>query len=379
MSRLDDYRDGFTEEPGYLDYGRIGPLSRSVVAEALGQTEILARARFGSLDHFAAHDERMRRGVAALTGFRADQVAAQPNTSTGLMHTMFGLTGDVLLSPADFPSLPFAAMRAAEALHVVTPQWLQATGPGGHTSGRVTPGQVREQITASTVAVAVSLVDSRTGFRADLEGIRQVIGDRLLIVDAIQGFGVTDAVYEAADIVASGGQKWARAGWGTGFLALSDRAVERLTPVVSGFVGTSEPPAELPWDQVPPPARAAAAFRVTNGDGVAEARFAAALEEIEAVGIGAIDTAIQDKVDRLIDLADEFALPVVSPRNRPERSGMVVLHPPAELLTRLGAALHNHGISCTSRAGSIRLSTHAALTDDTVDLLRAAFTDSRGF
>jgi len=58
---------------------------------------------------------------------------------------------------------------------------------------------------------------------------------------------------------------------------------------------------------------------------------------------------------------------------------MVVLHPPAELLTRLGAALHNHGISCTSRAGSIRLSTHAALTDDTVDLLRAAFTDSRGF
>jgi hypothetical protein len=100
----DAYLDGFTEDPGYLDYGRIGPLARVAAAEVLGQTEVLSRARFGSLDHFAEQDARMRAAVAAVTGFRADQIVAQPNTSTGLMHAMFGLTGDVLLSRPTSPA-----------------------------------------------------------------------------------------------------------------------------------------------------------------------------------------------------------------------------------------------------------------------------------
>ena len=99
----------------------------------------------------------------------------------------------------------------------------------------------------------MSLVDFRTGYLADLEGIRQVIGDRLLIVDAMQGFGVVDAPYELADVVVSGGQKWARAGWGTGFLALSDRALEHLTPVLSGFSATDVE--GTPLDEVPRPTR----------------------------------------------------------------------------------------------------------------------------
>jgi len=368
------YLDGFTEDPGYLDYGRIGPVSRAVVAETRGQTEILARARFGSLGHFGEHDLRMRTVVAAALGFRSDQIVSQPNTSMGLMHAMFGLTGDVLLSPTDFPSVPFAAVRAAEALHVATPLWLTADGSETR-AGAVTPGQVRDQLTPGTVAVAVSLVDSRTGFRVDLEGIRQVIGDRLLIVDAIQGFGVVDAAYEVADVVASGGQKWVRAGWGTGFLALSDRAIECLTPVMSGFTGSMPLGSDdLPWDDVPPPVRAAAAFGVTNGDGIAQARFATALEEIQAVGVAAIEAAVRVNVDRVIDLADEFALPVLSSRDVRERAGLVVLAPPAERLTALGAALHNHGVTVTSRGGTVRLGVHARLDDDTVDMLRGAFT-----
>src|SRR5690606_1585562 len=164
---------------------------------------------------------------AALTGVRSDQIAFQPNTSQGLMHVLSGLPGGVALSPSELPSLPVAAARAQQALAGVTPQWLETD------HGRVTPGNIRDQLDSSTVAVAVSLVDFRTGHLVDLEGIRQVIGDRLLIVDAIQGFGVVDAPYEVADVVAAGGQKWVRSGWGTGFLALSDRALEHLTPVWS--------------------------------------------------------------------------------------------------------------------------------------------------
>ncbi len=369
MTSAQEFEQGFLNEPGYLDYGRVGPLSSAVVAETLGQTDVLSRARFGSLDDLLTQGARMRNAVSRVTGFRPDQIVAQPNTSMGLMHAMFGLTGGVLLSPGDFPSVPFAAVRAAEALHAVTPTWLVTD------HGRVTPGEIREQLTPGIVAVVVCLVDSRTGYLADLEGIRQVIGDRLLIVDAIQGFGVVDAPYEVADVVASGGQKWTRAGWGTGFLALSDRAAEELTPVFSGFTGTgSDEDREDPWDEVTPPSPSARAFQVSNGDYIAQARFAAALEEIDAVGVASIESAIAETVTEVIDLADEFAIPVISSRDERERAGIVVLEPPAEQLTLLGAALHNHGITSTTRFGAVRLSVHAGTSSETLDMLRAALT-----
>ncbi len=198
---IDAYAARFEDEPGYLDFARVGPVGRAVQEEVALQFSTLARARFGSLDAVMDQTPRVRAAVAALTGFREDQIVFQPNTSQGLMHAMFGLTGGVAMSPAEFPSVTFAAVRAARALGVLAPSWLETD------HGRVTPGNLREQLTDSIVAVAVSLVDFRTGYLADLEGIRQVIGDRLLIVDASQCFGVVDAPWQLADVVVAGGQK----------------------------------------------------------------------------------------------------------------------------------------------------------------------------
>ncbi|WP_394552638.1 aminotransferase class V-fold PLP-dependent enzyme [Agromyces sp. MMS24-JH15] len=361
---IDGYLAGFGEEPGYLDYGRFGPLSRAAEEELLALTQVLSRVRHSSIDVFAEQDDRLRAAVSALTGVATEGIVAMPNTTQGLLHACFGLTGTVLLSPGEFPSLPIAAVRANEALHAVQPAWLETD------HGKVTPGIIREQLEQGVAAVAVSLVDSRTGYLCDLEGIRQVIGDRLLIVDAIQGFGIVDAPWEVADVIATGGQKWCRAGWGTGFLALSDRALERLTPVFSGYTGTDD--AEV-WDHVPPPAATARAYRVSNPDPIAEARFAAALEEIDAAGVPAINAAIAERASRVIDLADEFAIAVSSSRDERERAGLVVLEPPADQVTLLSASLHNHGVTATTRLGGVRISVHAATTDETLDMLRAAF------
>ncbi|MGW9632010.1 aminotransferase class V-fold PLP-dependent enzyme [Agromyces sp. NPDC055520] len=361
---IDDFIAGFTEEPGYLDYGRVGPLSTAAAEESLVFTQVLQRARHGSLDEIHEQDGRVRAAVSAVTGFDAEQIVFEPNTTTGVMHAMFGLTGGVLLSAGEFPSLPIAAVRAQEALHTVTPVWLETD------HGKVTPGQIREQLESNVAAVAVSLVDSRTGYLCDIEGIRQVIGDRLLIVDAIQGFGVVDAPWQVADVVLSGGQKWCRAGWGTGFMALSARAIEQLTPVFSGFTGTE---VVEPWGEVPPPAPDARAFRISNPDPIAEARFAASLEEIDRVGVAAINAAVAERVSQTIALADEFAIAVVSSRDERERAGIVVLEPPTEQVTLLTASLHNHGVTASMRQGRIRLSVHAATSEETLEMLRAAF------
>jgi len=364
---IDEFASRFGEEPGYLDFARVGPVGRAVVEEQFAQTDLLSHARFGALGSLLENqDPRMREAVAAVTGFRADQVAFQPNTSQGLMHAMFGITGGLALSAAEFPSVTFAAVRSAESLGVLSPLWLETD------HGRVTPGNLRDQLTPAITAVAVSLVDFRTGYLADIEGIRQVIGDRLLIVDAIQGFGVTDAPYQVADVVVAGGQKWVRSGWGTGFLALSDRAVEQLTPVFSGFTGTDAD--EMPLDEVLPPSRSARAFSISNPDPIAQARFAAALEEISTVGVPAIRDRIIEKTTRIIDLADEFGIPVTSSRAENERAGIVVITPAPDQQTILEASLFNHGVTATRRAGSIRLSAHVSTEEDTFDMLRASFT-----
>ncbi|HXR43347.1 MAG TPA: aminotransferase, partial [Pseudolysinimonas sp.] len=92
---IDDYAARFEEEPGFLDFGFVGPTGRAVEEELAALTSTVARARFGSLDVVLEQDGRVRNAVAELTGFPARQVVFQPNTSTGLMHTMFGITGGV--------------------------------------------------------------------------------------------------------------------------------------------------------------------------------------------------------------------------------------------------------------------------------------------
>lgn len=363
MTTIEEFIAGFTEEPGYLNFATVGPLGTAVVEEEQAQVELLRRARFGSLDSLSLQDARVREAISAITGFGPDQISFQPNGSSGMLHAMFGLTGGVAFSPAEFPSIGYGAARAAEALGVLTPLLLETD------YGRVTPGSIRDQLTPSIVAVVVSLVDFRTGYLADIEGIRQVVGDRLLIVDAAQGFGVVDAPYSVADVVVSGGQKWARAGWGTGFLALSDRAAEALTPVMSGWMATDD---EEPTE-ILPPSHGAAAFRISHPSPIAQARLSVALEGIAAVGVAQINGAVAERVSRIIDLADEFAIPVVSPRAENERAGIVVLEPAADQLTVLTASLFNHGVTAKSREGTVRLSAHASTDDETLSMLRASF------
>lgn len=363
-SAEDAFAAGFTEDPGYLDYAKVGPLSAAVLAETAASHEALARFRHGALARLADASERARAGLAALTGFRADQIVAQPSTSHGLMHVMFGLTGTLLMSPAEFPSLPVAAQRAADALGSMSPRWLEH-GPHDH----VTPSLIEGALDDTVTAVAVSLVDSRTGFVADLDGIRDVIGDRLLIVDAIQGFGVVDARFDVADVIAGGGQKWLRAGWGTGFLAVGDRALESVAPVLSGFSGTAD---VEPWDEVPEPADGVTAFTLSNPDLLAQARLAASLDEIVATGVPVLASAIAERAAQVIDLADELGITVVSPRVEHERAGIVVLEPDAGQLGVVGASFHNHGITATTRQGRVRLSVHAGTTSETLGMLRDA-------
>ncbi|MGL4339388.1 MAG: aminotransferase class V-fold PLP-dependent enzyme [Rhodoglobus sp.] len=369
MTTIDDFVTRFAEEPGYLDFARVAPVGDTVSNEEQAMMLLLRRSRFGTLSTLEEQDLRLRQAAGRLLGFRPDQLVFQPNTAQALMHLLLGLSGEVAVIADDLPGSLSAAVGAAAALGSITPLWLDTD------HGRIMPGTLRDQLTDSTVAVAISLADSRTGYLADLDGIRQVIGDRLLIVDALHGFGIVDAPWAVADVILSGGHTWVRSGWGTGFVALSDRAADRLIPVFSGLA-VAQADAVARSDTSPSANGLAvagiSAVGVIDPDPIAQARFAAAMEEIAAVGVAAIAQRLATQTAAVIDLADEFGMEVVSPRDDSERAGIVVVAP-GDRLTGLVASLHNHGVTVTAHQASLRISPHVTTDDDTLSMLRSSY------
>jgi len=365
VSDLEPYLETFDGDPGYLDWAAFGPLSPAVRAELLADVELLGTGRRSGIDLVGARVAEARALLAELLAASEDEVTLQPSTAQGLMHALYGLDGDVLISPAEFPALPVAARRAQDLRGRLRVRDLDAP------DGFVTPDAVAAALTDDVTAVAVSLVDYRTGFLADLTALREVIGDRLLIVDAVQGFGVVDADYAAADVVCGNGYKWLRAGRSTGFAWFSARARERIEPVLSGYAGMD---GALGAAEVFPPRPGADAFAISGADTIAAAKLATALREVRDAGVAAIAREVAERAQHVMALADRYGVPVLTARDR--HAGIVALAPAAPDTGALAAALANHGVTVTARNGLIRVAVHAGTGADSLRLLGDALAEA---
>lgn len=364
MSTFQDYVDTFDNESGYLNWAAFGPLSPSVREEVFADADLLGSGRPSSLSLVAERIGQAQELVAELLGGEADDVTLQPSSTHGLMHALFGLSGAVIASTAEFPSVSLTLERASTASdRAIIPRWITPE------DGRVTADAVREALGDEVVALAVSHVDFRTGYRTDLAALREAIGpDRLLILDAVQSFGVIDVDYSAADVVVGHGYKWLRAGRGSAFAWFSPRARDRISPVLSGITGTTA--TGLFVDELPAPAPSARAFTVSQPDTLAAGRLAIGVRDVRDAGVAAIEERLAEHVDTVIEIADRHGIEVRSPRDRVERAGIVALAP--EEPARLAAALANAGLVVTARGSSVRIAPHAGTDAATFALLDEA-------
>jgi selenocysteine lyase/cysteine desulfurase len=239
--------------------------------------------------------------------------------------------------------------------------------------GRVTPEAVADALTPDTTTVSVSAVDFRTGYRADLAALRDVVGDRLLVVDGIQGVGVVDEPWAAADILVCGGQKWLRAGWGTGFAVLSDRALARTAPLLSGWTGVRDP--GVFDDEIHELAPGAGAWSVTNLSPVTAGALARALELLDEIGPAVVFGRIADRVAELDDVLRAQGAEIVSATDR--RAGILAFRMPGHATEAVAAALADAEVTATVRPDQIRLSPHASTGHGAVDRVRAALAGLR--
>ena len=352
----------FTESAGYLDFARFGPPSYAVLDATARLSEQSAHAGPATVDELMRQEVRAKAAAARLCDSDTDHIVLQPHTSMGLLQAAFSVPGGtVLVSEAEFPANTYPWARAEQTGRVAVRR-LRA--------GHVTPDAVAEALTDDVTAVSVSAVDFRTGYRADLAALRDVIGDRLFVVDGIQGFGVIEAPWEVADVLVVGGQKWLRAGWGTGFTKLSDRMLERMDPVLSGWTGARDP--GLFDNTIHPPESTAAAWSISNLSPVTSGAFAEALELVEDAGVAAIAARIAERVDALQDMLESLGATIVSATDR--RAGILAFTLPGQPAEQVGIALNSAGIAATVRPEHVRLSPHASTSLDVVDEVRSALT-----
>lgn len=367
---LEEYRGHFSNAPGYLDFARYGPPS-DLVRDASAASLATASRGVADIDALKEHERASLSIVARMTGRpSAESVTFASSTSAAITMVALALAGgpraQVLVSPREFPANIYPWVRA-QRLGGPRVVWLDTP------EGKVTPESVARVLSASTVALVVSGVDFRTGYRADLGGLREVLGDRLLLVDAIQGFGSCDVDWSLADAVMAGGQKWLRASWGTGFISLSSRAETHLGEGLAGWTAVEGPTrydGEI-HDTLPSAQR----FSLTNGDLVAASRLRAALELLENVTVPVVHDAVRASVRSLRDSLSRHGGEAVVSLDDDELSGIVSFRLAHASPARVHEHLARAGLQVTLHDSYVRASAHATTTSDTLEAFDAALAE----
>ena len=347
------------DEPfGFVDFAAIGAMSVPARRRLASTAEVMAGREEKLVPH-VMDELRATVGLAAgLLDIDPSRVGIIPNTSTGLFMVAFGLpSGSVVVPSTEFPANLYPWIRAGEAGRI-GPRLIDIPG------GRLTADLVAAAVDGSTVAVAVSYVDYHTGFRCDPASLREAAGEALLVVDAVQGLGALDFSMEHVDVAVAAGHKWLRAGGGAGLMAVSDRAMEWLSPTLVGWSGV-EDPFDVGGSLPHPPLAGAARFMMGTPPFTSVAALRGSLEALGEVGMADLERVVLAR-SRALELAVRAAGAEVicPPVDDSERSGIITFRPGGEPASAAYERLTQAGFFLTERSGFLRAAPHATTHPD---------------
>ena len=358
MSLPRAFLDQYDEPFGFMDFASVGALPRSARGRFRQFVESMDGDSGPIVPLLFEQIEATRALAADLVGMDTDHVSLVSSTSAGLFAAAFGLNGGSVVIPAtDFPANLYPWIRAGEAGHI-EPRFVAAD------DGRYTPGVLAKAVDSSTVAIAISQVDYQTGYRCDLEGLRELAGEALLIVDSVQALGALRSPMPHADIVVAGGQKWLRSGIGVAVLAMSDRALDRIDPILGGWLGVEDPfglEVPMPHRSLDTPDR----YTMGSSPIVAMAGLQGSLEALRLAPGEAVEETVLDRAraieEEILKSDGELLAPWKAPS---EKSGIVSFRLPDEPSTQTMERLTDAGFILTERNGWLRASPHATTHPD---------------
>jgi selenocysteine lyase/cysteine desulfurase len=314
-------------------------------------------------DDFEPTLARARAAAARLLNAGTDEIALAPNTSVGI-----NLAADFLLQRrADGDDRPVIVVSDREFPANMYP-WLELERMGFRVAivpcdvlGRPDEARLMERLERDDVAFfALSAVQFATGWSADLTRLGELCTRRsiLFAVDAIQAAGAVplDPRASGIDVLATGGQKWLCAPWGTGCVWVRRDLITRFRPLHTGWLAystSSDFATLLGYDRdLYDDARRFEVGTLSFTDFLA---FALSVELLTGIGVDRIAAHIAAVQQPLLAWAAADAH-VTCLHDARHASGIVCVRVPHA--DAAFAALEQAGVVCAVREGVLRFAPH---------------------
>lgn len=347
-----------TKETVYLNSAAVAPLPTIAIKAVNWQMNDVAMNGTRNYSDWVATKSRCRTLLAAMLGVRDEQIAFVRNTSDGFSTIANGLkwnAGDNVVSFAgEFPANFYPWRRVRDEFGVELRLVEEV-------NGRVDIDGLIAAIDDNTRVVTISAVQFASGFRADLERIAAAAHavDALFCVDIIQGVGACGFDLHALGVDAACGasHKWLCSPEGCGYIYLSDRARELVTPTLTGWISVDEP-----WDFVDrEQSWKPTALAWESGTGPASLFYGMeqSLKLLTETGLDTIEQHLSGLTDQLCDGFVRTNYEIVSSRLPGEASQIVCirhtkgLHPNA-----IAADLETKNIIVSPRIDRLRIAPH---------------------
>lgn len=314
-----------TETRAYLFAGGLAPAAIPVKAALDRWSD---RWMFDPAFHRARYFdewEMLRTRLATILGAAPNEIAIVDNTSRGSNLAVQMIEpppgANIVTDPTSHPSAVWPWLLPGRSPVVV--RKVTAGPPSGWVDG------IAELVDEDTVAVIVSHVDARTGFRHHLRGLADLAhrAGAYLIVDAAQSAGVVpiDTEADGVDFMSGTLMKWLLGPPGSGFLYVRREHVETLPPPHAGYIGSI-------WDDtlgdsgglVFRPGAVRHEIGLADLPGIAAARRG--LDILTEASIPAIKHHVVDLTGRMIDGLARRGIEVLTPACPADRAGVVAFH-----------------------------------------------------
>lgn len=350
----------------YLNHAGMGALPRRAAERMKALADTVSQTGDRRWPERNDEAERVRGLAARLFGAREPhEVTFVDNTSTALSMVAEGFDwrpGDnVVGAQLEFPSNVYPWMRLADR------GVEYRTAP--ERDGRIDEEELLSLLDGRTRMLVLSWVQYASGYRADLAKLGAACRERgvLFVVDVIQGLGALalDVEREWIDIAAGAAHKWLLGPEGIGLLYISDRVIERIRPLRSGWRSMRD---TFDWARLDVDFQAGAKrFESGTLNVYGIHALGGSLEMLLEAGAEAVEERVLALTERAAVGLAARGFTVISSRRPGETSGIVTaVHPETsawDLVHRLAAA----DIVVAARVGRFRISPHFYNTEEEID------------
>jgi selenocysteine lyase/cysteine desulfurase len=353
-----------TETYTYLDSANKGTLP-TCVQEAMKEwlDDVYENAGKGafSMDNI----EHTREAVAALVGAPADCIALVKNTSEGINIFAQGIglkAGDnVILSKGEHENNTFP-WRHLESRGVEI-RWVDEDEDNGYSLEAYD-----RLIDANTKVVTVAWVTYGVGFRADLRALSDLCHSRdtLLFVDGVQGIAIlNEPIAELGiDALSAGGHKAMFSLAGAGFLYMRKSLISEIDPPYAAKYSFASNDRMKEQVELAPDAHR---FEYGNPNYLGAFVQRRSAEFIQSIGLNHIEDRVKHLSTFLMESALQRGYAVRTPRDWPQRAGIVSLDMGQDA-GAIADALAKDNIIVSNKDGHLRATVHFHYNED--DIIR---------